>query len=228
MNDFTITILSHFSVCLPLLAFPQSAPLLCLQIFSEWIIVFAENLSKNKKRTDSDAISPTWAQGIIFGMAWNQMQYWTLECCSAILLTIATSFQGLSREEALGQFWVLDANGLLTKKRAYLSPTQECFARPAQDSEGPHDNEGESLLSVIKRVSSITLTSWMHAYLIVEQYYRTYGTTYCTVLFAIARASDINVCQNNVYLMTLHHTDILKRPRGKKKHFMAIDLGALD
>ena len=56
--------------------------------------------------------------------------------------------QGLTPDEARANFWILDANGLITKRRENLTPTQEAFARSTTD---PTDQEGESLLSVINQ-----------------------------------------------------------------------------
>lgn len=63
--------------------------------------------------------------------------------------------QGLTPEEARARFWILDANGLMTKRREHLTHTQEAFARSTID---PSDQEGESLINVIKRVSLFNYT----------------------------------------------------------------------
>ena len=56
--------------------------------------------------------------------------------------------QGLSYEEATANFWVLDAEGLVTVKREkQLSESVEPFARKTQA-----DPEGESLADTVKRV----------------------------------------------------------------------------
>ncbi len=58
--------------------------------------------------------------------------------------------QGISYEEALGNFWVLDADGLITIKRpTALNHTVKSFARKTQE-----DVEGESLVETVRRVRS--------------------------------------------------------------------------
>lgn len=56
--------------------------------------------------------------------------------------------QGLSKAEAESRFWIMDANGLITRARHHLTGIVEPFAKPA----GGTDQEGEQLLSVVKRV----------------------------------------------------------------------------
>lgn len=59
--------------------------------------------------------------------------------------------QGISYEEALGKFWVLDADGLITIKRpTTLNDTVKSFARKTQE-----DVEGESLVETVRRVRTI-------------------------------------------------------------------------
>ena len=56
--------------------------------------------------------------------------------------------RGLSYEEATSNFWVLDAEGLVTVKREkQLSESVEPFARKTQA-----DPEGEKLADTVKRV----------------------------------------------------------------------------
>lgn len=57
--------------------------------------------------------------------------------------------QGLDFEDAAKRFWILDKNGLITRKRPdeELSEVVRPFAAIAED-----DIEGEDLLSVVKRV----------------------------------------------------------------------------
>lgn len=68
-----------------------------------------------------------------------------------LLLTPQGATQGLEFEEAAKRFWILDANGLITKHRPaeQLSDVQRPFAAIGED-----DKEGESLLDVVKRVSA--------------------------------------------------------------------------
>lgn len=66
------------------------------------------------------------------------------------MLKIGLAMQGLTPDEARARFWILDAGGLMTKRRDSLSHTQECFARSTTD---PADQEGESLINVVRRVS---------------------------------------------------------------------------
>ena len=64
------------------------------------------------------------------------------------------SMQGLSYEEATSNFWVLDAEGLVTVKREkQLSESVEPFARKTQA-----DPEGEKLADTVKRVRLLCLT----------------------------------------------------------------------
>ncbi len=68
-------------------------------------------------------------------------------CCG---LSLSACLQGLSYEEATSNFWVLDADGLVTVKREkQLSDTVEPFARKTQA-----DPEGEQLADTVKRVPS--------------------------------------------------------------------------
>ena len=63
-------------------------------------------------------------------------------------LNLSACLQGLSYEEATSNFWVLDADGLVTVKREkQLSETVEPFARKTQA-----DPEGENLVDTVKRV----------------------------------------------------------------------------
>ena len=57
--------------------------------------------------------------------------------------------QGLDFEDAAKRFWILDKNGLITRKRPNeeLTDVVRPFAAVAED-----DIEGEGLLSVVKRV----------------------------------------------------------------------------
>ena len=57
--------------------------------------------------------------------------------------------QGLDFEDAAKRFWILDKNGLITRKRPdeELTDVVRPFAAIAED-----DVEGEDLLSVVKRV----------------------------------------------------------------------------
>ena len=59
--------------------------------------------------------------------------------------------QGLDFDDAAKQFWILDKNGLITRKRPddQLTDVTRPFAAIGED-----DVEGEDLLSVVKRVSS--------------------------------------------------------------------------
>lgn len=62
---------------------------------------------------------------------------------------ISLPAQGLSYEEATANFWVLDAEGLVTVKREkQLSESVEPFARKTQA-----DPEAEALADTVKRVS---------------------------------------------------------------------------
>ena len=71
-----------------------------------------------------------------------------LAACSG--LNLSACLQGLSYEEATSNFWVLDADGLVTVKREkQLSATVEPFARKTQA-----DPEGEKLVDTVKRVCS--------------------------------------------------------------------------
>lgn len=64
--------------------------------------------------------------------------------------------QGISYEEALGNFWVLDADGLITIKRpTALSDMVKSFARKTQE-----DPEGESLVETVRRVRDLLQESW--------------------------------------------------------------------
>ena len=56
--------------------------------------------------------------------------------------------QGLTFEEATHHFWILDANGLITRKRSDITSYVQPFAR-----EDDVQHEGESLEQVVKRVS---------------------------------------------------------------------------
>jgi hypothetical protein len=58
--------------------------------------------------------------------------------------------QGLDFEDAAKRFWILDKNGLITRKRPdeELTDVTRPFAAIGED-----DIEGESLLDVVKRVS---------------------------------------------------------------------------
>ena len=56
--------------------------------------------------------------------------------------------QGLSEQEARSRFYILDADGLITKARDGLTPVVEPFARLGE-------GDGESLESVVCRVSLI-------------------------------------------------------------------------
>lgn len=63
---------------------------------------------------------------------------------------------GLTPEQAASNFWVLDAEGLVTHKRTDLEPHVQAFAR--WDPESP---DGEKLEDVVKRVkptSAIQIT----------------------------------------------------------------------
>ena len=51
-------------------------------------------------------------------------------------------------EEATHHFWILDANGLITRKRSDITSYVQPFAR-----EDDVQHEGESLEQVVKRVS---------------------------------------------------------------------------
>lgn len=63
------------------------------------------------------------------------------------------SLQGLSYEEATSNFWVLDAEGLVTVKREkQLSESVEPFARKTQA-----DPEGEKLADTVKRARLLRL-----------------------------------------------------------------------
>ena len=63
--------------------------------------------------------------------------------------SISLPVQGLSYEEATANFWVLDAEGLVTVKREkQLGASVEPFARKTQA-----DPEGEALADTVKRVS---------------------------------------------------------------------------
>ena len=67
-----------------------------------------------------------------------------------ISLSVCLS-QGLDFEDAAKRFWILDKNGLITRKRPdeELTDVTRPFAAIGDD-----DIEGESLLDVVKRVSS--------------------------------------------------------------------------
>ncbi len=58
--------------------------------------------------------------------------------------------QGLDFEDAAKRFWILDKDGLITRKRPdeELTDVTRPFAAIGED-----DVEGESLLDVVKRVS---------------------------------------------------------------------------
>ena len=76
------------------------------------------------------------------------MRHSFLAGCSG--LNLSACLQGLSYEEATSNFWVLDADGLVTVKREkQLSATVEPFARKTQA-----DPEGENLVDTVKRVCS--------------------------------------------------------------------------
>ena len=60
--------------------------------------------------------------------------------------------QGLSPEQARGNFWVLDKQGLITAARQGLEDNVQPFARAGAD-----DQDGESLLSVVQRVKPTVL-----------------------------------------------------------------------
>lgn len=60
--------------------------------------------------------------------------------------------QGISYEEALGNFWVLNADGLITIKRpTALNHTVKSFARKTQE-----DVEGETLVETVRRVCDVS------------------------------------------------------------------------
>ena len=65
------------------------------------------------------------------------------------MLTHGCMQQGLDFEDAAKRFWILDKNGLITRKRPdeELTEVVRPFAAVAED-----DIEGEDLLSVVKRV----------------------------------------------------------------------------
>ena len=77
-------------------------------------------------------------------VAWHLYSSCTLYC----KYTGWLGAQGISYEEALGKFWVLDAEGLITIKRpTALNDTVKSFARKTQE-----DVEGESLAETVRRV----------------------------------------------------------------------------
>lgn len=62
--------------------------------------------------------------------------------------------QGATHEEATSNFWINDAEGLITSGRADLPDNVKPFARRPGDG----DTEGEALLQVVKRVSARQIT----------------------------------------------------------------------
>ncbi|KAK9904347.1 hypothetical protein WJX75_009960 [Coccomyxa subellipsoidea] len=71
----------------------------------------------------------------------------------ARMLALGMLKQGISYEEALGNFWVLDADGLITIKRpTALNHTVKSFARKTQE-----DVEGETLVETVRRVKPTVL-----------------------------------------------------------------------
>ena len=72
----------------------------------------------------------------------SAVRYALLRCCCG------PPVQGLTYEEATANFWILDADGLITVKREkQLSSTVEPFARKTQA-----DVEGEKLAATVLRV----------------------------------------------------------------------------
>lgn len=59
--------------------------------------------------------------------------------------------QGLTEQEARSRFWILDAEGLITKSRQGLTPVVEPFARLGE-------TDGEALEDVINRVNYAVLS----------------------------------------------------------------------
>lgn len=68
--------------------------------------------------------------------------YWQSESVTAACV------QGITYDEAMDNFWILDAKGLITIKRdTPLSDSVKSFARKTQE-----DVEGEALVDTVRRV----------------------------------------------------------------------------
>ena len=68
--------------------------------------------------------------------------------------------QGISYEEACANFWILDADGLITIKReTVISETVKPFARKTQE-----DVEGNSLVETVRQVSSLLCSFQAHSH----------------------------------------------------------------
>ncbi len=70
--------------------------------------------------------------------------------------------QGLTEAQARERFWILDADGLITKSRQGLTAVVEPFARLGE-------TDGEGLLDVVKRVGSILPPSGEHKHVLLPR-----------------------------------------------------------
>ena len=99
------------------------------------------------------ALPRACSAGIAFAASGSlaQPSHWdniTLAVPGALHQELPCVLQGLTFEEATHHFWVLDANGLITRKRSDITSYVQPFAR-----EDDVQHEGESLEQVVKRVS---------------------------------------------------------------------------
>jgi hypothetical protein len=70
-------------------------------------------------------------------------------------MALSGAAKGITYEEAMENFYILDADGLITIKRSTpLNDTVKSFARKTQE-----DVEGESLLETVRRVCVDVQTS---------------------------------------------------------------------